>query len=150
MQGAAALLYEAINQLKAPSEVTAAQNRQFSSGVDELQRYADEGRLPTGCVIVHLGTNGTVNPADFTRMMGILANVRTVVVLTVKADRPWEAQVNDTIVNEAKKYKNVVVLDWHTIGGAHPEYFWDDAVHLRPEGAAAYIALVTQIIASNA
>jgi hypothetical protein len=73
-----------------------------------------------------------------------------VVVLTAKADRPWEAQVNDTIINEAKKYENVVVLDWHTIGGAHPEYFWDDAIHLRPEGAAAYIQLITQIIASNA
>jgi hypothetical protein len=93
-------------------------------------------------VIVHLGTNGQVNPDDFNRMMGILANVRKVVILTAKAPRPWEEQVNDTLVTEARKYKNAVIIDWHTIGGAHPEFFYDDAIHLTPEGAAFYAQLV--------
>ena len=34
-----------------------------------------------------------------------------------------------------KKYKNAVLLDWHGYGGAHPEFFYDDGIHLRPEGA---------------
>jgi hypothetical protein len=93
-------------------------------------------------VVVHLGTNGTVNPDDFTRMMGILAHVRKVVVINTKAPRPWEEQVNDTIASEAKKYKNVTVVDWHGVGGAHPEFFYDDSIHLKPEGAAFYAQLV--------
>ena len=68
--------------------------------------------------------------------------MRKVVILTAKAPRPWEAQVNDTIFNEVKKYKNAVVVDWHSIGGAHPEYFWDDSIHLRPEGADVYTQLI--------
>ena len=46
--------------------------------------------------------------------------------------------MNSTLVDGAKSYRNAVLLDWHNIGGAHPEYFYDDAIHLRPEGAAAY------------
>ena len=114
---------------------------QFSEGVDKIQFYADTGLLGD-VVIVHLGTNGTVDPADFDRMMTILAKVRKVVILTAKAPRPWESQVNDTIYSQARKFKNAVVLDWHTIGGAHPEYFYDDAIHLNPEGRAYYAQLV--------
>ena len=141
MLGAAPTLNAAINAIK-PGIVDAEQNRQFSAGVDKLQQYADSGQLPNDTVIVHLGTNGTVNPDDFTRMMGILANVRKVVVVNAKAPRPWEEQVNDTIASEAKKYKNVTVVDWHGIGGAHPEFFYDDAIHLKPEGAAFYSQLL--------
>jgi hypothetical protein len=144
MQGAGQTLNETLNGVRNPSRVDAAQNRQFSSGVDQIQTYADSGQLGD-VVVVHLGTNGTVNPDDFDRMMNILAGVRKVVVLTAKAPRPWEEQVNGTIFDKAKNYRNVVVLDWHTIGGAHPEYFWDDSIHLRPEGAQAY----SQLILSN-
>jgi hypothetical protein len=144
MQGAAQTLNDLLNGARNPSAVDASQSRQFSTGVDELQGYRDRGEL-ADVVVVHLGTNGSVDPDDFTRMMNVLAGVRKVVVLTAKAPRPWEEQVNDTIFAEAGKYENVVVLDWHAIGGAHPEYFWDDAIHLRPEGAQVY----SQLILSN-
>ena len=124
-------------------QVDAVQNRQFWQGVDDLQGYADRGELPNDVVVVHLGTNGQINPDDFNRMMQILANVRKVLILTAKAPRPWEEQVNDVINTESKKYKNVQVIDWHTIGNAHPELFYEsDAIHLTPEGAQFYADLV--------
>jgi peptidoglycan/LPS O-acetylase OafA/YrhL len=142
MLGAAQQLSDTVNASK-PALVDAAQNRQFAAGVDDLQGYADRGELPTDDVIIHLGTNGAINPDDFNRMMGILANVRRVVILTAKAPRPWEEQVNDTLRTEARKYKNAVIIDWHAIGGAHPEFFYDDAIHLTPDGAAFYAQLVS-------
>jgi peptidoglycan/LPS O-acetylase OafA/YrhL len=141
MLGAAQQLFDTINPVK-PVNVDASQNRQFSAGVDTLQTYADQGLLPSDVVVVHLGTNGTVNPDDFNRMMGILGDVRKVLILTAKAPRPWEEQVNSTILTEAKRYKNAVIVDWHTIGGEHPEFFGDDAIHLRPDGAAFYARLI--------
>ncbi|MFI5045906.1 MAG: acyltransferase family protein [Acidimicrobiia bacterium] len=141
MLGAAQQLADAINPVK-PIQVDAAQNRQFFQGVDDIQTYADDGLLPNDDVVVHLGTNGLVDPADFDHMMDILANVRKVLILTAKAPRPWEDEVNDTIRTEAKKYKNAVIIDWHTIGGAHPEFFYDDEIHLRPDGADFYANLV--------
>jgi peptidoglycan/LPS O-acetylase OafA/YrhL len=144
MLGAAQNLVDTISPLE-PIQVDASQSRQFFQGVDDLQGYADRGELPTDVVIVHLGTNGVVNPDDFDRMMGILSKVRKVLVVNAKVPRPWEEEVNDTIATEAKKFKNVTVIDWHSIGGAHPEFFYDDAIHLRPEGAAFY----AQLISSN-
>ena len=119
----------------------AKQNRQFRDGVDTLRALRDSGQLGT-TVVVQLGTNGTVDPGDFDAMMQVLSGARRVVIVTAKVPRSWEEQVNSTLVDGAKRYKNAVVLDWHNIGGVYPEYFYDDAIHLRPEGAAVYTELV--------
>jgi hypothetical protein len=36
----------------------------------------------------------------------------------------------------------VRLVDWRAASVPHPEYFWDDDTHLRPEGAAAYASLL--------
>ena len=46
---------------------------------------------------MQLGTNGTVDPADFDRMMQLLADRKKVVLINAKVPRPWEQQVNDTL-----------------------------------------------------
>ena len=51
----------------------------------------------------------------------------------VRAQRPEEAQ---------RLSKNAVLLDWHGYAGGHPEFFYDDGIHLRPDGAAAYARFV--------
>jgi lysophospholipase L1-like esterase len=121
--------------------VDAEESRQFSAGVDKLQEYKDRGELGDE-VVVQLGTNGTINPDDFNRMMTILKPVRRVVILNAKVPRVWEDQVNQTLADGAKRYKNVVLVDWHRIGTEHPEWFYDDGLHLRPAGAQAYAELV--------
>ena len=118
--------------------VVAAESRQFSAGVDVIQDCKDAGLLGQD-VVVQLGTNGTVDPGDFDRMMGLLADRAEVVIVNAKVPRPWEQQVNDTLAAGVKKYKkNAVLLDWHGYAGQHPEFFYDDGIHLRPDGAAAY------------
>ena len=93
---------------------------------------------------MQLGTNGTVDPGDFDRMMTLLSDRKKVVIVNAKVPRPWEQQVNDTLAAGVKKYKNAVLLDWHGYGSQHPEFFYDDGIHLRPEGAAAYAQFVAQ------
>ena len=127
------------------TRIDAKESRQFSAGVDVLQYYHDLGLLGTD-VIVQLGTNGEVNPADFDRMMGILSGARKVVIINAHVDRPWEQQVNDELAAGVKQYKNAVLLDWHGYGDAHPEFFYDDGIHLRPNGAAAYAQFVAKAL----
>ena len=94
---------------------------------------------------MQLGTNGLIDPGDFDRMMALLADRQKVVLINAKVPRPWEQQVNDTLAAGAAKYKkNTVLLDWHGYGGAHPEFFYDDGIHLKPEGADAYARYVAQ------
>ena len=61
--------------------VDAEESRQFPAGVDKLQFYRDSGQLGDE-VVVQLGTNGTVNPEEFDRMMDVLKGVKRVVVST--------------------------------------------------------------------
>ncbi len=142
MLGAATALQDTLGVDR--TMVDAEQNRQFPGGVDKLQEYRDTGQLGAE-VVVQLGTNGTVNPEDFDRMMGVLKDVHRVVVVNAKVPRPWEEQVNQVLADGVKRYPNARLVDWHTIGGEHPEFFWDDGIHLRPEGAQFY----AQLIASN-
>jgi peptidoglycan/LPS O-acetylase OafA/YrhL len=128
--------------------VDAAESRQFSTGVDIIQSYKDQGQLGQD-VIVQLGTNGTIDPGEFDRMMGILSDRKKVIIVNAKVPRPWEQQVNDTMAAGVKKYGNAVLLDWHDYGGAHPEFFYDDGIHLRPEGATAYAQFVARALSGQ-
>jgi hypothetical protein len=137
MLGAATQLADTIG----PDRVTvdAAESRQFSAGVDTIQQYHDDGELGSD-VVVQLGTNGTINPDDFNRMMDMLKG-RKVILLNAKVPRPWEDQVNSTLADGASRY-NATLIDWHNIASQHPEFFWDDGIHLRPEGAQFYAQLI--------
>lgn len=121
--------------------VDAKENRQFSDGVDVIEGYRDRGELKDD-VVVQLGTNGNINPDDFNRMMDILKGVKKVLLVNAKVPKPWEEQVNDTIADGVKRYKNAVLVDWHAVGGEHPDWFYNDEVHLRPDGAIGYAQLI--------
>jgi hypothetical protein len=151
MLGAANQLIGAVDSLLGTlavphvTTVDAAESRQFSTGVVVIQDYKNRGVLGQ-VVIVQLGTNGTVDPGDFDRMMGILSDRNKVVIINAKVPRPWEQQVNDTLAAGVKKYKNAVLLDWRGYASQHPEFFYDDGIHLRPEGADAYARFVSQAL----
>ncbi len=49
------------------------------------------------------------------------------------------------------RWPNAVLLDWNSLGNAHPEWFWEDGFHLQPNGAAAYAdAIAAEIAAPTA
>jgi peptidoglycan/LPS O-acetylase OafA/YrhL len=123
----------------------AKESRQFGAGVDLIRSLRDQGQLGDE-VVVQLGTNGTFDPAAFDDMMQILAPARRVVVVNAKVPRPWEDQVNSTFGDGVRRYKNAVLIDWHDIGDDHPEYFYDDAIHLNPQGRVAYADLVASAL----
>ncbi|HEY3673247.1 MAG TPA: acyltransferase family protein [Acidimicrobiia bacterium] len=155
MLGAANQLIGAIDPLLGTlvvpqvTTVDAAESRQFSAGVAEIEARKNAGTLGQ-IVIVQLGTNGLIDPADFDHMMQLLADRQKVVLINAKVPRAWEQQVNDTLAAGAAKYKkNTVLLDWHGYGGAHPEFFYDDGIHLRPEGAVAYADFVAKALTAS-
>ena len=75
--------------------------------------------------------------------MGTLSGARRVVVLTLKVPRPWEAGNNAIIRDGVGRYPNAVLADWRAESVGRPDFFWADGIHLRPEGARAYAALVS-------
>src|SRR5262249_2559553 len=93
-------------------------------------------------VVVHMGNNGTFSAAQFDSMMQVLADVPRVVFVSVKVPRAWEGPNNAVIAEGVQRYANTVLVDWRATSVGRPDLFWDDGIHLSPEGAAAYAALI--------
>ena len=137
MLGAVAQLRGAIRGI----EVNAAIGRPFGTGIAILQQRQKEGLLP-GTVVIGLGDNGWITSQQIDQAMQVLGTATTVVFVNLKEPRSWESHDNAVLAQAALRYPNVSVVDWHDAGDRHPEYFWDDGIHLRPSGAQAYAQLV--------
>jgi hypothetical protein len=137
MLGAAPSLAATIPNL----EVDASVSRQVSGGIGILSARRDAGTLGD-VVIVHLGTNGTFTSSQFDEMMSILSGVQRVIFVNLKVPRAWEGGDNSVIANGVSRYPNAVLVNWHDTGDAHPEFFYDDEIHLRPDGADSYAQLI--------
>ncbi len=106
-----------------------------------------EGRLGEQ-VVLHLGDNGGVDPGLIAQTMASLADVERVLWLTVKVPRSWEAGVNATLAAEVPKYPNARILDWKAVA-TDPSIFYEDGIHLRPNGAAFYAERVKAALTSS-
>jgi hypothetical protein len=137
MVGAAPALEQTIPGI----QIDAREGRQVETGLDVLRQLAPSGRLD-GDVIVGLGNNGTFTEDQIGALMQMLSGARRVVFVNLKEDEPWTAANNEVIAAAAARYPNAVLVDWQAASTPHPEYFWEDGLHLRPEGAAAYAKLI--------
>ncbi len=93
-------------------------------------------------VIVHLGTNGSFTSGEFDRIMEIAGGAQRVVFVNLRVPRDWEGGDNAILAEGVQRYPNAVLVDWHSVAVEHPEYFYDDGIHLNPEGATNYAALI--------
>jgi peptidoglycan/LPS O-acetylase OafA/YrhL len=122
--------------------VDAAESRQFSDGLAIVEQLNAADRLGD-VVVVHLGTNGNIEPDDITAMMDALADVPQVLLLTIEVDRAWTDENNALIFDAAASYQNVSVLYWADLDDSCPgDCFQSDGFHLRPDGQAYYAALI--------
>jgi peptidoglycan/LPS O-acetylase OafA/YrhL len=126
-------------------EIDAAISRQTSAAIELLRDRRVAGQLGD-VVVVHLGNNGALSSDQFDAMMDVLAKVPRVLFLTVKVPRAWENPNDAVLADGVQRYSNTVLVDWRGTSLSRPDYFWDDGIHLRPEGAAAYAALISSNI----
>lgn len=121
--------------------VDAKLGRQVSTSIRLLQAYKDANRLPQ-TIVVHLGNNGTFTAKQFDEMMAVLSKVPRVVFVNAQVPRKWQDTNNSALSEGVRRYPNARLLDWHSVSATHPEWFWKDGIHLRPEGAQVYANLI--------
>jgi len=125
--------------------VNAQVSRQMIDTVPVLQQLRDAG-VYGDVVLLHLGTNGSISNETLDAALAALAEVPLVVLVTIRADRRWAADVSDKIRQRAGG--NVVVMDWavesHNCPGS---CFEDDGIHLRAPGRRFYADLVAWTVA---
>ncbi len=127
--------------------IDAAQGRQVYAILETLSARRAAGQLGD-VVVVHAGNNGTLSAKQFDEMMALLSDVRLVVFVNVKVPRSWEAPNNRVLAEGVQRYANAVLVDWYAASAGRPELFWDDGIHLRPEGAEAFAKLVAAAVAA--
>ena len=141
MLGAVKQLEQAIPNLG----IDAVQSRQVAPGLDVLRARQAAGQLGA-VVVVHLGTNGTFTAKQFDDMMAILSEARRVVVVNLKVPRSWETANNQVLADGVSRYPRAVLVDWRGASLGQPGVFWDDGIHLRPEGAELYASLIATAV----
>lgn len=122
--------------------VNAEKNRQVLEALQVFNYYKSINQLGEN-VVIHLGTNGTTNEATFDRVMGPLADVDRVLVLTVRVPGRQYQNINNEIINALPlKYPNVTVLDWLEHSKEQKDWFASDGIHPNSVGQDNYVAFI--------
>jgi hypothetical protein len=126
--------------------VDAVKSRPYRQALEIANFMKSVNRLGS-VVIVHLGTNNTVDEKTLDEIMVPLRDVPLVLFVTVHVPSEVRQNTNNRRINELPaRYENVKVLDWYAIATAHPEYLYSDKIHIRPEGQKVYADLMMQAI----
>ena len=123
--------------------VDARVSRSMSAALEVVRQRRKSGPLGE-FVVVHIGNNGYIKPAQFDELMQLLTDVPRVIVFNLKEPRGWEAANNLIIADTVRRYPNAVLVDWRSASMSHPEYFGRDGIHLGVVAARAYTQLIVQ------
>jgi peptidoglycan/LPS O-acetylase OafA/YrhL len=123
------------------TDIDARVGRQVGEAYAILRNRLAAGTLGP-IVVLHIGNNGTLTVKQFDDTMALLVNTRQVIFLTIKVPRAWAGPNNKVLTEGVARYPNATLVDWQGITRDHPEFFWSDGMHLRPEGARFYTDLV--------
>ena len=137
-----------LGQLFGDITVDAAYGRQVDAAIEVLRSRRAAGLLGN-TVVIQIGNNGTFEAAQFDEMMALLKGVGRVIFVTLKVPRQWQEANNGVIADGAARYPNVELIDWYGASAGHPEFFYEDGVHIRPEGAKAYAEMIAGYLASR-
>ncbi|MDA8309857.1 MAG: hypothetical protein M0Z46_04475 [Actinomycetota bacterium] len=117
-------------------QVTAQVSRWWTTGETVLRRLEAQGALGA-VVIVGLGTNGTVTPAQFDSMMSVLSGASRVVFVNVRVDRTWQGPDNAVISQGVGRFPRTVLVNWYQLAVAHPTWLYPTQTHMPIDGPGA-------------
>jgi peptidoglycan/LPS O-acetylase OafA/YrhL len=120
--------------------VDAVEGRQAAEVFATVDAMLAKGHLGNA-VILQTGTNGSIDPAVLTTLLGKLAG-RKVIILNVHVPRPWQNLDNAILAEAVRANGKVDLVDWNAAASAHPQWLWDDGVHLKTAGARQYTDLI--------
>jgi len=124
--------------------VDAAVARHVDDSLDVLQRYRENGSLASvSAVVLHLGTNGKVEPHHLDRLVSLVEGVPRVVLVNVRVPKPWEGEVNAALAGGATRTPAMRLADWYAVSG-QPNMLGDDGVHPTRTGARAYATVILE------
>ncbi len=129
--------------------VDARVSRQSETVFNRIRARLAAGRLGR-VVVIHTGTNGTVDTDHLVSLLKLLKDRDRVVLVTIHAQRRWVDGANRAIKAAAAKFPggNVRVADWADIATGHRNWFYQDGIHCKPTGFPHYVSMLRSAINS--
>ncbi len=126
--------------------VDAEENRSYYPVFGILESLLEEGR-EFNPVVFGIGTNAPLSKSaceEIIRMCG----ERQLFWLTTTNN--WQFYNTDTIRELEEEFDQLEIIDWEAFSSGHPEYFYEDGIHLPPAGRKAYTDLIVTAIEDRA
>ncbi len=93
-----------------------------------VQSIADAGALRP-ILILGLGTNGDVDPADLAEVLSIVGDDTLIVVVNAQAPKDWIPAANGALADFARRERTVELANWHDAIAPRIDELASDQVH---------------------
>ncbi|MEP6598111.1 MAG: acyltransferase family protein [Actinomycetota bacterium] len=127
------------------ADISAIEGRQPRDVFADVAARQVAGSLAS-VVVIHAGDNGIISAADLAATLAALTDRSRIVVVTDRVPRAWQEPNNATLASAVKRHRNAVLVDWYRLSNGQPNWFYDDGLHLRPDGAAVYAASIAAAV----
>ncbi|TDY42591.1 peptidoglycan-N-acetylmuramate O-acetyltransferase [Alicyclobacillus sacchari] len=119
--------------------------RQMYQAPEAVAQLKAKGELGD-IVIIELGTNGPFSKSQLVSLLQSLGPVKRIILVNTRVPRPWQNVVNQTLAQVAQTFPHTELVDWYQASAGHSAYFYEDGVHLNPQGAAFYASLLAKAV----
>ncbi len=117
-------------------------SRQVYQGLDVAKKLKKKNKLGK-IVIISLGTNGKFNPATGQELIDYLGTDRTIYWINAYGkELEFQKEVNQTIREMVKKNRNVHLIAWVDEAKKHPDWFYQDGIHLNAAGQNGFAKFI--------
>ena len=125
--------------------VNAEKSRQMIDMVPIMQQLG-EAELFGDPVIIHLGTNGPFTEETLNDFLRPLSGVPNVLLINIRANRPWTAENNALLAARNKPNDNIILVDWSSLANnCAGNCFAADGIHLSADGQRFYANMIGDI-----
>lgn len=124
------------------------ESRQMSHVQDIINSLREDNRLGRN-IVIELGTNGLVNEKQLRAVLASLEDNHQVWLVTTRVPRNWQEPVNNTLKEVAEEFSNTRIIDWYSASQGKEDLFYEDGVHLKPDGYDYYASFLLESITSD-
>lgn len=130
----------------AGARVDAKVGRQFTTVLEIIKSLKVKNKLPS-TIVIHSGTNGTINESQLVELMDLLSTCKRVVIVNNYVPRSWQKQNNEILGRVVPVYPNAYLVNWYDVCLGHKQLLYKDGIHIGGgKGAELYASVISSAL----